>query len=234
LNWCDVAGPPGCGKSTLCDSLWGPHELPIEDRLPPVGWHDFINEITRLFHLIRAHPTFPAAVRMNNRSVRKIATVARAKSVKGWKPEIRQDMDMPYIQTALVQRGLGFGWRMCDMGISLQELKGYFRHMPVSIGVVVCECDSEIIKERNHLRRQVPETAHEDRAHMVDLMLPAIDVALETLDARGIPIRRVSTDQPVDDARAELIKFAANPPCDAAKGGFGNQMEIFPAPPWWG
>src|SRR3990167_5088788 len=72
VRWLDVCGPPGSGKSTLCDPLWGPHQVSIENRLPPAECHDFLNEVARLFYLIRSHPSLGAAIRMNNRSIRKI------------------------------------------------------------------------------------------------------------------------------------------------------------------
>ena len=227
MQWLDVCGAPGSGKSTLCDPLWGPHELPIERRLPPAMWHDFLNEITRLLCIVRPHPTFQAALRMNNRSIRKMATVARAKTV--W----HEGYKRPYVQTGLVQRGLGFGWRLHDMGIDLQELTHYFRLMPVSIGVAVTRCPQEEIERRNHARKLVKETAHEDRAHMVTLMLPAIEVALGVLDARGVPILEVSTDQPIEQARQEVVSFVMQEPFDSEASGHSCEGEVLSAPPWW-
>lgn len=221
MNWLDVAGPPGSGKSTLCDYFWGPHALPIENRLPPLAWHDFINEIGRLFYLIRKHPTLDAAVRMNNRSIRKIATVTRTKA------------GSPYIQTALAQRGLGFGWRLNDLGIDLNELRHFYRLMPVSIGVVFTECPAEIVKQRNHDREKVKATAHENRAFMHDLMLPAIELAKEELRARGVPVAVIDTTQPIDLARSRLRDLAAHAPFDPAASGPGRQVEILSPPFWW-
>lgn len=221
MKWLDVCGPPGSGKSTLCDPIWGPHDLPIEDKLPPAKWHDFLNEITRLFHLIGQHPTLPAAIRMNNRSVRKIATVARVES-----PTV-------YIQTALVQRGLGFGWRLNHMGIDLNELRHFFRLMPVSIGVVFTQCPEEEVVRRNHLRETVKATAHENRDFMVPLMLPAIDIAKEVLLDRGVPIAEIDTSGHPDMGRAQLRGLATQAPFDPEADGPGCQMAVLSPPPWW-
>ena len=43
MQWVDVCGFPGSGKSTICDPIWGPHDIDIEDLLPPEEWHDFLN-----------------------------------------------------------------------------------------------------------------------------------------------------------------------------------------------
>ena len=222
MHWLDVAGAPGSGKSTACDALWGPHELPIENRLPPSGWHDFLNEVSRLFWLIQKHPSFQAAIRMNNRSIRKIATVARAYDEKG-----------PYVQTALVQRGLGFGWRLNDLGIDLGELRHFYRLMPVSIGVAVTRCPESVVVERNHQRETVRATAHENRDFMVPLMLPAIEIALETLSERGVPILELDTTLPVEETRKQLIEFAGKEPFDAAQGRSCGQVSVLSPPPWW-
>lgn len=221
MRWVDVCGAPGAGKSTLCDPLWGPHELPIDNRLPPAKWHDFLNEITRLFHLIRGHWSFHPAIRMNNRSVRKMATVARTES------------DRPYAQTGLVQRGLGFGWRLNELGYDLNELRHFYRLMPVSIGVAVTRCPQKVVVERNHAREKVKATAHENRDFMVPLMEPCIEIALEVLHDRGVPVTEIDTTQPVDMAREQLSAFAGQESFDPEADGPGNQVEVLSSPPWW-
>lgn len=221
MNWLDVAGPPGVGKSTLCDPLWGPHQVAIEDRLPPADWHDFINEIGRLFHLIREHPTLPAAVRMTRRSVRKMATVARMQG------------DGPYIQTGLVQRGLGFGWRLNHLGKPLDELRHFFRLMPVSCGVAFLETAPDVIEARNRARVNDPRTAHENRDFMVPLMLPAIEVAFDELSNRGVPVTRIDTGQDIGAARRELVAFATENAGHAPAVRSGCEVEALSPPYWW-
>jgi hypothetical protein len=190
--------------------------------LPPAQWHDFLNEITRLFYLIQKHWSFEPAVRMNNRSIRKMATVARTYSDKA-----------PYVQTALVQRGLGFGWRLNDLGLPLDELVHFYRMMPVSIGVAITRCPQEEVVKRNHAREKVKATAHENRDFMVPLMLPAIEVALGVLDDRSVPILEVDTTRPVEDSQKQLIDFAGGAVFDPQASGPGSQVEVLSKPAWW-
>jgi broad-specificity NMP kinase len=196
MQWLDVAGAPGVGKSTICDPLFGPHDIAPIDIHTPVEWHDFNNEVTRLLGLVRDHPSFVAAVRMNRRSMRKMAAVA---SMEGTRP---------YIQTGFVQRGLGFGWRLVDMGKPVEELWHFFRLMPASLGVVFLEADENTLTERNKARETVKETAHENRAFMAPLMQPAIEFAKEVLHDRRVPVWRIETTGDIDKARKELVRFA--------------------------
>lgn len=230
MNWVDVTGSPGIGKSTLCDPMWGPHEIPIENRLPPRDWKPFLDEITRLLTLIRRHSSIVPAIRMNRRSVRKMATVARADSIEWAK---RRGNTLPYIQTGLVQRGLGFGWRMAQMGINLDELRPYFARMPVSIGVAVLYADEQTAIERNNARKDVPETAHEDRAFMVPLMEKPKEMAIDILRKRGVPLVEIDTRRDIEDARAELVRFANENAHIAPPHGPGCQVEVLQAPVWW-
>jgi len=129
---------------------------------------------------------------------------------------------------------MGFGWRMVDMGVSLNPLVPALRTMPVSVAVVFTRCDPDIVKQRNHARKDVPETAHEDRAHMVDLMAPAIELAKEVLNERRVPILELSTEQPIEDARRQLVDFALQNLGHAAQGGSDREMAVLQsAPPWW-
>jgi hypothetical protein len=230
VNWLDVAGPPGVGKSALCDPLWGPHDIPIDSRWPPVEWHDFCNEIMRLLGLVKDHPSFVAAVRMNRRSMRKMAVVHGAELItpeKAKKPGI-------YIQTGFVQRGLGFGWRLVDMGKPVEELWHFFRLMPVSLGVAFLVADEAVLSERNKAREAVKETAHENRAFMAPLMRPAIEFAREVLHERGVPVCRIDTTGDIDEARSELVEFANAQSDYAPPAGFGGKAPALSSPPvWW-
>lgn len=195
MHWADVCGSPGVGKSTICDALWPSDAIAPIDIHPPLEWHDFNNEVTRLLGLVRDHPSFVAAVRMNRRSMRKMAVVAEMEGG-------------PYIQTGFCQRGLGFGWRLVDMGKPVEELYHFFRLMPASLGVVFLEADEAILTERNKARETVKETAHENRAFMAPLMKPAIEFAKEVLSERGVPVKRIETTGDINKARAELVAFA--------------------------
>ena len=226
MRWLDVSGPPGSGKSTLCDSIWGPHDLPIEDRPPPQEWERFVRETTRLFYLIASHPTLGAAVRMNNRSFRKMATVYRSQETG------------PYIQTGFVQRGLGFGWRLQDLNnrgyhVSVSDLRRWFELMPVSLGVAFTQCPESVIVERNKAREEVKETSHENRSHMVPLMRPAIELAKEVFNERGVNVMEIDTSGDPETGRQRLRDFAAEATSDPEANGPRGEVEIFPTPFWW-
>lgn len=203
MNFLDIAAPPGTGKSTLCDHFFS-HRWPDWDGLPPPDeWKDFLAEVNRLVALVKDHkncfgqPTLQAVIRMNERSLKKMATVTRINDTK------------PYIQTGFVQRGLGFGWRLVDMGKDLRETKAYYELMPVSIGVAFLKASLTTIFERNEAREKVPATAHENRNFQVPLMVPAIEYAKEVLAERGVPMIEIDVEhQSPDQSRKQLLAFA--------------------------
>lgn len=236
MNWLDIAGPPGAGKSTLCNAICHEHSITWDGKLPPAYWRPFLDEMTALFGLIRGHWSFTPAVRMNNRSVRKMATVERMLKVGG---TVDGDGNVSlhvatYIQTGLVQRGLGFGWRLNQMGADVNLIRPFFWRMPVSIGVVFLEADDETVIRRNKERLEVAATAHEDRSFMVPLMREPIRIAKEVLRERGIPVLELDVQhQSEDDARAKLLSFADQGVCDAASLRSGCQGEVLSVGPWW-
>lgn len=223
MRWLDVAGPPGSGKSTLCDPIWGPHDIEFSNQLPPAAWQDFANEVTRLFGLLKDHQSFVATVRMHRRSFRKMTSV------------FYDDREEAYVQTGFVQRGLGLGWRMVDAGLDLNELRHFFRLMPVSLGVAFCKVDPEVVKQRNADREKVKETAHENRAFMVELMEPAINVAREELDKRAVPTWIVDTSDAdkIDECRDVLRDLSDKRACDAAEIRSGGEVPVLSPPVWW-
>lgn len=187
--------------------------------MPPLAWHDFLNEVSRLFYLIQPHWSYQAALRMNNRSVRKMATVAR------------MDGDGPFIQVGLIQRGLGFGWRLNDLGYDLDELRHYFRVMPVSIGAAFLTCDPDVVMRRNRKRLLNPETRHENRSFQVPLMMPAIAIAKEELGKRTQVVEIDVEKQSPDHARDQLIAFSRRE--DDALIEYDPHETILSQPPWW-
>lgn len=222
MKWLDVAGPPGCGKSTLCYPIWGDKSVGWDGKLPPYDWALFLDELTTLMRLTRDHPSFEAVIRMNLRSVKKMSTVAR------------MNRDDVFIQTGLVQRVLGFGWRLVHMDRDVNLIRPALRVMPVSVGVAFLTADLETILQRNRDREKVAATAHENRSFQVPLMLPAIEVAKEALRGRGVPIVEIDTAQPIDIARKQLTDFAAQEPFDAAQARLSREVALLPAPPvWW-
>ncbi len=235
MNWLDIAGPPGAGKSTLCNPICHEHSITWDGKLPPAYWRPFLDEMTALFGLIRGHWSFVPAVRMNNRSARKMATVERMATPPGiWEIRGFAELADSYIQTGLVQRGLGFGWRLHPAGADVSLIRPFFWRMPVSIGVVFLEADDETVIARNKARKEVAATAHEDRSFMGPLMREPIRIAKEVLRERGIPVLELDVQhQPQDVARAKLLEFADQGVCHAASLRSGCQGEVLSVGPWW-
>ena len=184
MRWVDVAGAPGVGKSTLMDGLWPPRCITWDEKPHPKEWSEFLMVTSHLLMKIKHHPSIGACRSMIERSFKKIATVSRM-----------QD-DRIYIQTGLVQRGLGIGWRLRDQ----EEIAAYFEVMPVSIGVAVLFAPIEMVQRRNVKRGK-------DRSHMVPLMERPRQIAVEILSDR-IPLIELDTRKPADDNIAELLAFA--------------------------
>lgn len=223
MRWLDVAGPPGAGKSTLAYPVWGDKSVTWDGQLPPAYWRPFLDEITCLMLIVKAHPSFEAVLRMNDRSAKKMATVERMND------------EATFVQTGWMQRILGLGWRLQDMKRDVNLIRRALWLMPVSVGVAFLEADDATIIARNVARRDDPRTAHEDRSFQVPLMRPAIAIAKEVLRDRGIPVLHLDVQhQPIDRARYELLDFADQEPCDAAALRSGSEVAVYASPPpWW-
>ena len=184
MRWVDVAGAPGVGKSTLMDGLWRPRCIVFDDKPYPKEWKEFLSVTEQLLERINNHPSIGACISMTMRSFNKIATVSRM-----------QD-ERIYIQTGLVQRGLGIGWRLKDQ----EEIAAYFEVMPLSVGVVILFAPIELVQKRNVDRNK-------DRSHMVPLMERPRQIAVEILRDR-IPLIELDTTRPADENIRNLLAFA--------------------------
>jgi hypothetical protein len=226
VKFCDIAGPPGSGKSSLAYPYWADKSVGWDGKLPPAYWKPFLDEITNLCLLVQDHKSFTAVLRMNDRSAKKMATVER----------MTAPPDKPvFIQTGLVQRILGFGWRLHHLNRDVNLIRRSLWLMPVSVGVVFLEADLATITARNKAREQNPATAHENRSFQVPHMLPAIAIAKEVLNERGVPVLTLDVQhQSIDAARKQLLDFAHGPTCDAAALRSGCESETVSVPPqWW-
>lgn len=245
MRWLDVAGPPGCGKSTLCYPVWGDKSVTWDGKLPPAYWRPFLEEVTSLMMLTRDHPSFEAVVRMNDRSAKKMATVERmSESICAagqtseqtfGKVETQRLTGSPvFIQTGLVQRILGFGWRLIDLKRDPHLIRTALWRMPVSVGVAFLDASDACIMARNKAREANPATAHENRSYQVPLMRPAIAIAKEVLRERGIPIIEIDVEgQSVESARAALLGFADQDVCASALMVADQRKEMVVPPRWW-
>lgn len=174
--------------------------------------------------LVRDHPSFEAVVRMNDRSAKKMATVERM-----------QD-DRVFIQTGLVQRILGFGWRLHQMGRDVNLIRRALWLMPVSVGVVFLEASEETLIQRNKDREKNTATAHENRGFQIPHMLAAIPIAKEVLYERGVPVLELDVERfSVDECRAELLRFVedAQSRYTPSLGSRCKETLLRSLPPWW-
>lgn len=184
MRFVDVFGPPGVGKSTLCDDLWPPRSFEWDGKEHPEKWVHYLETVERLLHRVKHHPSYVACRSMTNRSHRKMATVHRMKG------------DDIYVQTGFAQRGLGIGWRLDDP----TEIVEFYAQMPTSLGVVYLTADVETIKKRNVERGK-------DRSHMVPKMVRPQEIALKILRTRDVPILEIDTRDPIEESRAQLKEF---------------------------
>jgi hypothetical protein len=239
MRWLDVAGPPGCGKSTLCYPVWGDKSVGWDGKLPQAYWKPYLDETTVLMRLVMDHPSIEAVIRMNDRSAKKMSTVERMDPsivAAGQTPDITRgkvESNSTFIHTGLVQRILGFGWRLKHMNRDVNLIRRALWLMPVSVGVAFLEASDVTIEARNKARESVKETAHENRAFQVPLMREAIGIAKDVLRERGIPIIEIDVEQSIEAARAELLAFAAGASV-APQVGPSGEMALLQSPPqWW-
>lgn len=188
MKFIDVMGPPGVGKSALCDDLWSPHAIDWRGVTDfPQEWGPFLLRVDSLLHKVARHWSFDACLGMVRRSLCKMAAVHRTQS------------DDTYIQTGFAQRGLGFGWRLDNP----EDVRAYYELMPVSLGVVSLNADIETLQARNRSRA----ARGENRDFMVPLMVKAHRIAIETLKERDVPLLELDTRRPVTELRQELEAF---------------------------
>ena len=184
MRWLDVCGPPGVGKSTLCDADWPPRGIPPRDHFP-AEWGDFVECVDGLLARINGHRSIGACRSMVGRSFRKMAAVAAL------------DDSRVYVQTGFAQRGLGIGWRMTDMKMNVEPLRDFFRLMPKSVGVVLLRADVETVQARNVARGK-------DRSFMVPLMADSMALLAESV----APLLELDTGESVDTNRERIAAFA--------------------------
>jgi hypothetical protein len=197
MKWVDVAGCPGSGKSTWAYHVW-PDKSVGWDGLPmPDEWQPFLTELGKLFRLVDDHPSYVAVLRMNDRTAKKMATVHRMQ---------RDDV---FFQSAWMQRLLGFGWRLHQMGRDINLIRPALELMPTSVGVAFLEADLETLIQRNRARRDNPATAHEDRGFQCGHILACMPLAKQVMRERNVPVIEIDVqNQSIDAARQQLLDFA--------------------------
>jgi len=166
---------------------------------------------------------FVPALRMNLRSIKKMSAVARMPA----------DPRGPFIQTGFVQRGLGFGWRFNLLGIPLDEMRHFFRLMPVSLGVAFLMVNDETVLARNRERLSNPETAHENRSYQVPLYRKPLAVAREVLRERGVPVFDIDAEGQTPDQSLMRIQAQGRCSSDNVMRRQASDAVLYSPPPWW-
>jgi hypothetical protein len=186
LQWLEVAGAPGSGKSTICDPLWGPRAVEWDGKSHPVEWAPFLSCVERLLGMIRHHPSYRTCESMVERSLRKMATVSRMPGAA------------VYMQTGFAQRALGIGWRL---GRKVEAIADYYQTMPVSLGVAFLTAPIDEVQARNVARGK-------DRSWMVPLVERPRHIGLQVLRARGVPVLEIDALEQAGVNRDRLAAFA--------------------------
>ena len=212
MQWLDIFGPPGVGKSTIVDPLWPPKVIEGDGLPYPESWDEFTACVGELLVKVKGHPSFNACESMIARSFRKMASVSRI------------DSEQIYIQTGLAQRGLGLGWRLKDPN----DVRPYFELMPVSLGVVMLSADSDVIRERNFERGQIEPK--KDRGHMIKPMEATLKIARTALQARGVPFLELDTEDQVHVNQQRILAFVGCSLKGAKSAArYCHQSSVFPA-----
>ena len=189
MRWVDVFGPPGVGKSTLCDAEWPPDAIKWDGQGLPTEWAGIMAIADGLLEKVSGHASYSACASMTLRSFRKMATVSRMSD------------DRVYVQTGFAQRGLGFGWRLNKP----DDVAAYFEAMPVSLGVVALVADTETIQRRNVARGK-------DRSFMVPMIQRPMEIGRRILKERR-PFLELDMLQPIEVNRAKLAGFVKELAC---------------------
>lgn len=184
MRWIDLAGPPGVGKSTLVDGLWPPRCIEWDKEPYPNEWAGFMKVTNKLMKKINHHPSAGACYSMIQRSFRKMSTI------------FRMNDNRVYIQTGLIQRGLGLGWRLEDQ----EDIREYFEVMPISLGAIILSAPVDVIQKRNVDRNK-------DRSYMVSLMERPRQIAIEVLRDR-LPLMELDTTRPIDENITRILCFS--------------------------
>lgn len=184
MRWADICGLPGVGKSTVCGVF---PSLPILHPQPaPPEWSAFVDCITRLLPQIEWHPSGPVARAAIRKALRQTAALHARRG------------DDVFVSLAFAQRGLSIGCRLKDV----EEIREFYRLMPVSVGVAYFVADRETVRQRYAAR-----PAKLNRTVTPDDLIAVEAIALEELTKRGVPMVTIDTRKPVEESRSALLAF---------------------------
>ena len=133
MQWIELVGSPGSGKSTLIDYRFPPDYITYDASTPPKEWKEFLDFTHHLLDLTSRHKEYRVGVSLVKRSIKKMITVYNTKS------------STVYIQTGFMQRALGL-YRRLPVA-NRQLIEEYLEMCPTPLGVIVLYADIETLKK---------------------------------------------------------------------------------------
>lgn len=185
----EVMGAPGVGKSAVCNDLWPP-SVEWDRHPPPAAWQPFLRLAEELAARICADREPMHWARMFVKAARKMATLHRSAS---------RDV---YAGVGFAMRGIDLAWRLPRP----DDVAHYFCAMPVSVGVAVLRADVATIQARNRERGRTKPSRELSR--LTPMLVRPIEIAVDTLKARGVPVLELDALEPIHANRGRLIAFA--------------------------
>lgn len=186
MQWLDVAGVPGAGKSTIVKVWWPDRHMSHKGARIPEGWASFIDVAEELLAEIPNQAQRETRTRLCRRGFLRAAAAAT------------DDRPNVYIQTGLVQRGFSICARINDAS----AVERYYNAMPVSVGVVMIT-----LPEAEATKRNIERGA--DRSKLIRPVARIQAAATRVLLARCVPVLELDGTQPVKVNRARIVKFVS-------------------------
>ena len=187
MQWIELVGSPGSGKSTLIDYRFPPDYITYDASIPPKEWKEFLDFTHHLLDLTSRHKEYRVGVSLVKRSIKKMTTVYNTKS------------STVYIQTGFMQRALGL-YRRLPVA-NRQLIEEYLEMCPTPLGVIVLYADIETLKNHNRSRKK------QDRSHMLEATEACMELVRRSIKKRELPWLQLDTRNPIAYNRKKILDF---------------------------